>query len=265
MNTPASQSRPHLPQVTLVAVTSVNVAATLAALKANLAQIRFGACKLFTDAQVAALPKAIELVPIAPLNSARAYSDFMLRSLVDHLETPHCLVTQWDGHGVDSRRWRPEFLDYDYIGASWPQFADGYDVGNGGFSLRSRALMEACRNPVFRQSHPEDIAIGRHNRAWLETQGLRFAPRALADVFSAERAGNPSSSFGYHGVWHMPRLLGAEAFWDIYRGLDERAGIRPDFLGILGQLAVGRGGVSRALGMAWDRISDTLSVRKTGL
>jgi hypothetical protein len=63
----------------------------------------------------------------------------------------------------------------------------------------------------------------------------------------------------------MPRLLGAEAFWDIYRGLDERAGIRPDFLGILGQLAVGRGGVSRALGMAWDRISDTLSVRKTGL
>ena len=42
----------YLPQVTLCAVTSVNVAATVRALEVSLDQIRFGACKLLTDAKV---------------------------------------------------------------------------------------------------------------------------------------------------------------------------------------------------------------------
>ena len=46
---------------------------------------------------------------------------------------------------LDGAAWRPEFLDYDYIGAVWPHVLDKYNVGNGGFSLRSKALLEACR------------------------------------------------------------------------------------------------------------------------
>ena len=49
-NTPSKQLA--LPQVTLCAATSVNVKATLRALEVSLAQIDFGACKLFTDAPV---------------------------------------------------------------------------------------------------------------------------------------------------------------------------------------------------------------------
>jgi hypothetical protein len=66
----------------------------------------------------------------------------------------------------DAARWRDAFLEYDYIGASWLQFDDG----NGGFSLRTRRLMELCRDPAFVPVHPEDLAIGRTNRAWLESQ-----------------------------------------------------------------------------------------------
>lgn len=250
----ASSFRPVLPDVTLLAVTSVNVAATIAALDASMQQVDFGAVKLFSDRVPTRLPWQVEWVRIAPLTSARAYSEFVLYDLVDHVDTPHCLLVQWDGHVLRGHRWRADFLEYDYVGASWPEFADSHDVGNGGFSLRSRALLEACREPGFRPSHPEDLAIGRHNRAFLEARGLRFAPRAVADIFSAERAGNPLTSFGYHGVWHMPRVLGREPFWRLYCELDEHTSLRNDFRSILWQVGRGRGGVRRACRLIRDRV-----------
>lgn len=244
-----------LPQVTLCAASSVNVAATILALETCLAQIDVAACKLFTDNIVKTDHPGITVVPIARIASSRAYSDFLLSQMVDHVDTTHCLVVQWDGHVSNAKCWRPDFLDYDYIGASWPQFTDGHDVGNGGFSLRSRRLMEACRDPAFRPHHPEDVAIGRINRRCLESQDMRFAPRALADLFSAERVGDVSRSFGYHGVWHMPRVIGVDAFWALYRDLDDRRTIRHDFSAILKQVSRGRGSIGRTLRLLVDQMA----------
>jgi len=245
----------------MCAVSSVNVAATLQALQTSLAQVDVAACKLFTDASVVPDHPGISVVPIARLRSAEAYSAFVLSELVDHVETSHCLVVQWDGHVLDAGRWQPAFLAHDYVGASWPQFADGHDVGNGGFSLRSRRLMRACRSAAFRRSHPEDVAIGRINRRLLEGMGLSFAPRALADDFSAERAGDPFSSFGYHGVWHMPRVLGPAAFWDLYRSLDVRDAIRHDLFAIARHAGTGPERRQRTLRLLADRARDALQRR----
>lgn len=247
-------SRLSLPRVTLCAATSVNLAATVRALEASLAQINFAACKLFTDKPLKPDHPGITVVPIAPIDSSDAYSNFLLSQMVDHVETTHCLVAQWDGYVLDAQRWREQFLDYDYIGARWPQFADGHDVGNGGFSLRSRRLMEACRDAQFHAVHPEDIAIGRINRLWLENMGLRFAPTPIADLFATERAGSLETSFGYHGVWHMPRVTGVKTFWKIYLGLDDRGTIRRDFVSILKDLRHGSGGLKRTVRMILDHI-----------
>lgn len=247
---------PHriaLPQVTLCAATSINIKATLRALKYCLDQIAFADCMLFTDAEIRPEHPEIRVVPIRKLTSVADYSEFLLSGLVDRVETSHCLITQWDGHVVDASRWRPEFLEYDYIGAVWPHFQDGYDVGNGGFSLRSRRLMEACRDPGFEAAHPEDIAVGRINRKWLEEKGMRFASRVLADMFAAERRGNPRESFGYHGVFNMPTVLGVENFWDIYRELDNHSTVRHDFMGILTDMGRGSGGFGRVGKMLLDR------------
>ncbi|WP_269454122.1 DUF5672 family protein [Sphingobium sp. CCH11-B1] len=243
-----------LPQVTLCAATSVNVAATIRALEVSLDQVDFAACKLFTDAKVVPDHRAIEIVPIARLSSAAAYSDFLLRHMVDYLETSHCLIAQWDGHVLDAARWRTEFLDYDYIGATWPQFHDGHDIGNGGFSLRSRRLMADCREPGFTPSHPEDIAIGRTNRTWLEGRGMRFAPSAFANQFAAERAGDIDAAFGYHGVWHMPHAVGVESFWHIYRALDDKSTIRRDFATIFKNMGQGRQGLGRRMRLLFDHM-----------
>lgn len=247
-------NRLALPQVTLCAATSVNVKATVRGLKASLAQIDFAACKLFTDAPIRSEHPAICIVPIQRLNSSAAYSDFLLSQMSNHVDTSHCLIAQWDGHVIDAKRWRPEFLNYDYIGASWPQFRDGHDVGNGGFSLRSRRLMEACRNPQFHPCHPEDLAIGRENRTWLEGMGMRFAPRALADMFATERTGDLATSFGYHGVWNMPQAIGIGAFWQVYQDLEDRGTVWHDFASILKDVGHGPGGFWRMARMIFDYI-----------
>lgn len=218
----------------------------------SLSQATFAKALLFTDAVVPPHP-VIKIVRVPRISSSRAYSDFVLCDLVDHIETSHCLIVQWDGHIVNAARWRPEFLAHDYIGARWPQFDDGHDVGNGGFSLRSRRLMQLCREPAFRREHPEDIAIGRLNRTWLEERGMSFAPPALADIFSAERASDVARSFGYHGAWLMPQVTGVPAFWELYRGLDDRSTIRHDFAAILKQIGRGRGGWTRALRLIRDQ------------
>jgi hypothetical protein len=243
-----------LPQVTLCAVTSINLAATVQALKVSMAQIDFGAVKLFTDVEIALDDERIQVVPIAPLGSSGDYSQYMLVDLPDHVATSHCMIAQWDGHIANPGLWRSEFLAHDYIGASWPQFDDGYDVGNGGFSMRSRRLMELCRHEAFRAHHPEDVAIGRTNRAWLETQGMRFASKAVADLFSAERTGDPRACFGYHGVWNMPRVIGMDAFWRVYESLDDRGTIWHDFGAIMRDTLRGPNGVRRGLRMLKDRI-----------
>ena len=60
-----------LPSVTLCAATSVNVAATIAALRTSLDKIEFADCMLFTDADVPCAGSNIRLVEIPRLRSRR--------------------------------------------------------------------------------------------------------------------------------------------------------------------------------------------------
>lgn len=228
-----------------------------------MAQIDFAEVLLFTDREPSSLgldtALPIRVIAIAKIQSSEAYSRFMLENLADHFTTSHCLVVQWDGHVIDARRWQNEFLDYDYIGASWPQFDDGHNVGNGGFSLRSRRLMEACQTPEFDSHHPEDVAICRTNRDMLENNGMRFAPLTLANQFSAERSSDPGLTFGYHGVFLMPQVLEVDAFWAIYKNLSDRATIWADFSLIFAALVRGQGGVSRAFHLILHRLKDAVA------
>lgn len=255
----APARRLRLNDVTMCAVSSSNVEATIRALETSLVYIDVAEAIFFTDAdltEAGIFPSdRIRMVRIEKLSSAEAYSRFVISRLADYVHTSHCLIVQWDSHVIDPARWRSDFLDYDYIGASWPQFQDGHDVGNGGFSLRSRRLMDACRLPDFNPHHPEDVAICRTNRSLLDRLGLRFAPVELADAFSAERAGDPKESFGYHGVFLMPEVLGADHFWKIYETLDEYTSLRHDFSLLLASLRNGPRPFFRSLKMICDQFN----------
>jgi hypothetical protein len=241
-----------LPQVTLCAISSVNVDATIRALERCLAQIAFGDAIFFTDAHVVPDHPEIRVVPIDRLPSAAAYSRFVLEILPNMITSSHCLLVQWDGFVVDASRWKRSFLDFDYIGASWPQFADSHRVGNGGFSLRSARLLKACQDPDFASDHPEDIAICRQNRQFLEQRyDIQIADQAVADHFSFERNKVAGPTFGYHGVFNMIQVLGTDEFWATYLLLDDRKSAFTDFQTIFREFGKGRHIWRRRLRFWW--------------
>jgi len=134
-------------------------------------------------------------VKIPPIRSLEEYSRFIIKDLADHIKTSHCLIVQWDGYVIDPAKWKPEFLNYDYVGAPW--ITGG--VGNGGFSLRSRKLLKTLQADAFTGPFmPEDQNICRNWRATLETEHkITFAPPALASMFSVEN-GVYTGQFGFH-------------------------------------------------------------------
>ena len=141
-----------------------------------------------------------------------AYTSFLLRDLNQHIQTPFVLVTQWDGYVTHPGMWSDEFLDYDYIGAVWYWFPEN-KVGNGGFSLRSKRLLEAMCDPQFELLHSldgkklgEDELICRVYRSVLEQKfGIRFPPESIAHRFAYERSAPTLPTFGFHGLFNFWR------------------------------------------------------------
>jgi hypothetical protein len=130
----------------------------------------------------------------------------MLRELGRHFSGSHVLVIQWDSFILRGDLWRPEFLDYDYIGAPWGHRPVA--VGNGGFSLRSRRLYEALDRLDITQTHPEDFVIcERHRDELIGAHGIRFAPPPLAAQFAFEEVKPAAPTFGFHGFFNFHHAL----------------------------------------------------------
>jgi glycosyltransferase involved in cell wall biosynthesis len=190
-----------LPDVTLVGVDCADVNRLIRSADACTKDIKFAGVKLFSSVPT----KHESVLKCGNIKSKEQYSQFIVRDLYPHIETSHALIIQHDGHVVNYKAWNDEWLQYDYIGATW-WYKDGMNVGNGGFSLRSRKLMEMlATDPEIKIIHPEDHAIGRVYRPYLESKGIKFAPDEVANRFSIEAHNSPkpanrySGQFGFHG------------------------------------------------------------------
>ena len=200
----------ELPGVTLCCVDTRNHVLALRALAKSREGVRFARTMLLTGALPAgvAVPEGIDVVAIADIASRDAYSEFVLKSLLPHISTRHVLLVQWDGYVVNPAAWDPAFLDCDYVGAKWFWAEAGSRVGNGGFSLRSRKLLEALQDPRIRLVDVEDVTICRAFRPLLEQEhGIRFADETLADRFSFEAAYPIGEPFGFHGLFNFCRTV----------------------------------------------------------
>ena len=200
----------RLPDITLACVDTANHALALRALARSSERIEFARIAFLTDALPEGLraPPEIALVAIAPIGSRDEYSRFVLKGLLAHIDTPHVLLVQWDGYVVNAEAWDPAFAEVDYLGARWFWHDDGHDVGNGGFSLRSRRLLEALQDPRIELDEAEDVTIGRTFRDLLEREhGIRFGTSALADRFAFEAAYPIARPFGFHGLYNFCRVV----------------------------------------------------------
>lgn len=204
------RDRLALPSVTLACVDTRTPGLALQAMRHCLDQVSFGRAILFTDPTLLPEPPTdIEILPVQ-IDSVPAYSRFMLCGLGEHVTTDHVLIVQWDGYVLDATRWDPTYLDWDYLGAPLRGEPPERAVGNGGFSLRSRRLLQALSDPAMVVRHPEDVCICHDNRERLEREhGIRFAPLALAARFAYERTEPVGPTFGFHGLFNMHRVLPA--------------------------------------------------------
>ena len=197
-----------LPDLTLCAVDCINPVLALRALDISMQQCRFGGAVFLSDSADQYELPGCRMVSIPRIRSRAEYSHLMLKDLGRHFATSHVLVIQWDGYVINGATWRPEFLQYDYIGAPWAFHSDDHRIGNGGFSLRSRRLLDALQDPQVADLDPEDDAIGRRYRDLLETRyGIRFPNEDLARAFSLESMPPIGPPFGFHGLMNMWMVL----------------------------------------------------------
>ena len=142
---------------------------------------------------------------IHKLNSIRDYSRFVFKDLINYIDTDHVLIFQWDGFIIDPSSWSNRFLDYDYIGAPWPNgIFGGAQVGNGGFSLRSRRLLEITASSDLDPGEFEDLTISNEIS---RLHPINIAPIGLARRFSYELEPIEAPTFGFHGHFNFFRVM----------------------------------------------------------
>ncbi len=206
-------------KVTIAIAATDTHALSRAAVLASLAQFEPAEIVVFSDRDD--LWSDLSVNVVAPFRTARDYSTFILEMLPNYVATDFVLVIQYDGFVLRGDQFSPHFLHYDYIGAPWPWF-DSLNVGNGGFSWRSRRMLDAAARLYERQKgslnppvgFAEDTFLCRTNRVALEDDyGVRFAPAALASHFSQEHGERAFPTFGFHGVWRLPGLYRDRLDW----------------------------------------------------
>lgn len=197
----------QLPQVTLAAMTSVNVKATIQAMEYSMRGIDFGDAVLITHKKPLGLPKSIRYSHTDKLKNIDDFNYKMVYELGDHIKTEYALIVHADGFVVNPQMWRDEFLDYDYIGAPWPLPKEGDTttyrdihgnicrVGNSA-GIRSKRLMDFPKKAKVpwegeyaygRMWFYEDGFICCKIRHLLEAEGMRIAPLDVAKYYSHEQ------------------------------------------------------------------------------
>lgn len=193
----------NLPNVTVIIADTKNYGPAAYAIQKTLEQINPAKVVWLTDIDYD--HPQVEVVKIQPIKSKPEYSRILIKELNIYFHTSHCLVIQHDGYVINGEAWDNGFLKFDYIGAPWLYPDEDRNVGNGGFSLRSKALQSALRHDsTIEIVEPEDEIIGRLYRRYLESEGMLFAPEEIAHKFSYELHEPYGKTFGFHGYFHPP-------------------------------------------------------------
>lgn len=166
-----------------------------------MSKVQFGCIKMLltSDPNI----HEIDFIQIPEMN-VDGYSNFCIKDMFKYIDTDFCLIFQEDGFILNPNLWTDEFFRYDYIGAPWPLYIgwpiEGQQVGNGGFSLRSKRLLNFIKD--FECKGNEDVVIANVYRSEIDSAGFTFAPVEVARKFSVEIPIDSDhtldSSFGFH-------------------------------------------------------------------
>jgi glycosyltransferase involved in cell wall biosynthesis len=194
------QSKLQLSNVTLVTVDTRDTEEALQALLYSSQYIDFAQIKLLSSYTPFCKDKRISIERIPHITNIDDWCHFIVFNLHEYIQTDFVLLIHADGFVVNPAEWRPEFLEYDYIGSPWPLPSDDFSyrdisgnvirVGNS-VSIRSKKILElpSKLNIPWVADHGffnEDGFLCCTNRHILEANGVRYAPIEVAKYFAHE-------------------------------------------------------------------------------
>lgn len=196
----------QLPNVTLLAMTSVRIKETIKAMQYSMRGIDFAKAVLITHRKPFFLPKEITYQHIDKLTNIDRFNYETVYHMGKYVDTDFALLIHYDGFVVHPEMWQDEFLKYDYIGSPWPlpkegdktTYRDIYGnicrVGNS-VSLRSKRLMDFPKKEGIPWEGEEKDGFVYYNedgficckiRHLLEAEGMEIAPLEVAKYFGHE-------------------------------------------------------------------------------
>lgn len=190
------------PSITICSVDCLNHEKAIASMLYSMKDCSFAKSIFLSDKQEVQSDK-ITFVKIDKITSRQQYSSFILKELNNYIDTDFVLIVQHDGFIINPSSWNDDFLKYDYIGAPWKGNENKNKVGNGGFSLRSKKLIDFISNK-YKDKYVlfnEDLEICNVSYDELVKNGFKFPDIKTAFEFSIEHKseGYNEVPFGFHG------------------------------------------------------------------
>lgn len=201
-------SKLQLPTVTLCCIDCIDATRAIKILDHCKTKVDFGAVKLLTSTPV----EYEHAVRIMPLNSLIAYSIFMLTRFHEYIDTPNVLIVQRDGWILNPESFNSDWLELDYVA---PLFVQYDKVGSGGFSLRSKKIMQDISETLpfwdgtYEQAHRMQAGLSYYEDGVLCLGGFarryKIATPEQAAQYAQGGNRNPKyfneRPFGFHRTW----------------------------------------------------------------
>lgn len=198
----------QLPEVTLFMCDCINAKKAIRVLEHCKSLCDFGDIKFLSSIPV----EHENLVKIKPLNSLIAYSIFMLKNSHEYINTSHFLTVQCDGWILNPDSFDYSLLKLDFVGGLFMQYPK---VGSGGFSLRSKKIMQDVSKIIpdwdGTQEEAEKIQAGlgyyEDGILTLSSFSKNYKIASLEQAANFSQAGNRNKlyfrerPFGWHRTW----------------------------------------------------------------
>lgn len=197
--------KPNLKNTTICIADCKNYGEAISAMRKSLYQMDFARAILFSDINAYNPKFPFEIIKIDKISSKEEYSRFIMKELWKHINTDYVLIIQHDGYVLSGNAWNDEFFEYDVVAPAW-LYTDGRNCGCGGFTLRSRRLMEILgTDDNIEITEVEDDNTGRLYRHYLEKKyDIKFAPDDVCDRFAFELREPMCETVGFHSNFHKP-------------------------------------------------------------
>jgi hypothetical protein len=198
----------ELPDITLCVVDCLNINLAIKVIEQCKSKVDFGEVLLLTSIPT----DYVHAVRIKPLNSLVPYSIFMLKELHKYINTNQVQICQRDGWILNPESWDDSWKSLDFIG---PIYMQNDFVGSGGFSLRSKKIMEAVSKTLPEwdgtQKGADEIQKGlqfyEDGQLTLTEFAKDFKIATLEQAADYAQGGNRNplyfrtKSYGFHRTW----------------------------------------------------------------